>query len=233
MDKISKHDQIPINFSFCNKKALENYISGGNEHLIDALKAFARDNLGQLIYLCGKKSTGKSHLCRATFDIINDTKIYVDQSSYDMLSDIDISDINYLILDDFEVLLEKDNSEDLLFYYINEFILANKSVLISTIKPIEDINFTKNDLKSRLKSNLIFNIKEISDEEKIRVVKKITEDIGWTIEENVCQYIMNHYQRDLFFLCNVLKSLDKNSLVLKRRVTIPFVKNIIQRSDIR
>ena len=146
-----------------------------------------------------------------------------------MLSDIDIPNTNYLILDDFEVLLEKDNSEDLLFYYINEFILANKSVLISTIKSIEDINFTKNDLKSRLKSNLIFNIKEISDEEKIRVVKKITEDIGWTIEENVCQYIMNHYQRDLFFLCNVLKSLDKSSLALKKRVTIPFVKSIIER----
>ena len=63
MDKISKHDQIPINFSFCNKKALENYITGGNEHLIDALKAFARDNLGQLIYLCVGKNQPESHIC--------------------------------------------------------------------------------------------------------------------------------------------------------------------------
>ena len=103
--------------------------------------------------------------------------------------------------------------------------------MISTIKSLEDIDFTKKDLKSRLSSNLIFNIKEFSDDQKIKVIKKITEDIGWTIDENVCQFIMNHYQRDLFFLCNVLKSLDENSLALKKRVTIPFVKSVIQRSN--
>ena len=105
-----------------------------------------------------------------------------------------------------------------------------KSILISTVKSTEEIDFTKNDLKSRLKSNLIFSINEISDDQKIEVVKKITKEIGWTIDENVCQYIMNHYPRDLFFLCNVLKSLDENSLALKKKVTVPFVKSIIQRT---
>lgn len=231
MDNTTKHDQIPINFSFCNTKTLDNYISENNDHLIETLKQFANNNHGQLIYLFGDKSTGKSHLCKAVFNIIKDTKTYIDQHNFEILDDIDIQNINYLIIDDFEIILEKGNTEDKLFYYINEFILSKKSLLISSVKPTEQIDFSKNDLRSRLTSNLIFNIREISDDRKIEVLKKITEDIGWTIEENVCQYIMNHYQRDLFFLCNVLKSLDKNSLVLKRRVTIPFVKNIIQRSD--
>ena len=177
----------------------------------------------------GEKSTGKSHLCKAVFDIIEDTKILVNQHNFDALKEIDFQNINYLILDDFEIILEKGNNEDTLFYYINEFIISKKSLLISSINSTEQITFTKKDLKSRLTSNLIFNIKEISDERKVEVLKNITEDIGWTIEENVCQYIMNHYQRDLFFLCNVLKSLDENSLALKKRVTIPFVKSIIER----
>lgn len=54
MDKTSKHDQIPINFAFCNEKTLENYIAGGNQQLVDALKLFASENLGQLIYVYGK-----------------------------------------------------------------------------------------------------------------------------------------------------------------------------------
>ncbi len=229
MDKTSKHDQIPINFAFCNEKTLENYIAGGNQQLVDALKLFASENLGQLIYVYGKKSTGKSHLCKAVFDIIVGNKVYVDQYNSKLLSNIDIQNTQYLIIDDFDAILEKENTEDLLFYCINEFILSKKSILISSIKSTEEIDFIKNDLKSRLTSYLIFNIKEISDEQKIKVVKKITEDIGWTIEENVCQYIMNHYPRDLFFLCNVLKSLDRNSLALKKKVTIPFVKSIVQR----
>ncbi len=229
MDKTNKHDQIPINYSFCNNKTLDNYIAGGNQELIDALKLFASENLGQLIYVYGKKSTGKTHLCRAVCDIIDDQKVYVDRHNFQKLSNIDTQNAHYLIIDDFDTIFEKENTEDLLFYCINEFILSKKSILIFTIKSIEEIAFTKNDLKSRLTSNLIFNIKEISDEQKIRVVKKITEDIGWTIEENVCRYIMNHYPRDLFFLCNVLKSLDQNSLALKKKVTVPFVKNVIKR----
>ena len=229
MNKTTEHNQIPINFSFCNAKTLDNYISGENKHLIKALKEFAKNNHGQLIYLFGEKSTGKSHLCKAVFDIIEDTKILVNQHNFDALKEIDFQNINYLILDDFEIILEKVNNEDTLFYYINEFIISKKSLLISSINSTEQITFTKKDLKSRLTSNLIFNIKEISDERKVEVLKNITEDIGWTIEENVCQYIMNHYRRDLFFLCNVLKSLDENSLALKKRVTIPFVKSIIER----
>ena len=230
MDNTTKHDQIPINFSFCNTKTLDNYISENNDHLIETLKQFANNNHGQLIYLFGNKSTGKSHLCKAVFNIIKDTKTYIDQHNFEILDDIDIQNINYLIIDDFEIILEKGNTEDKIFYYINEFILSKKSLLISSVKSTEQIDFSKNDLKSRLTSNLIFNIREISDDRKIEVLKKITEDIGWTIEENVCQYIMNHYQRDLFFLCNVLKSLDKSSLALKKRVTVPFVKGIIERS---
>lgn len=229
MNKTTEHNQIPINFSFCNAKTLDNYISGENKHLIKALKEFAKNNHGQLIYLFGEKSTGKSHLCKAVFDIIEDTKILVNQHNFETLSDIDLQNINYLILDDFEIILEKGNNEDTLFYYINEFIISKKSLLISSINSTEQITFTKKDLKSRLTSNLIFNIKEISDERKVEVLKNITEDIGWTIEEKVCQYIMYHYRRDLFFLCNVLKSLDENSLALKKRVTIPFVKSIIER----
>lgn len=229
MDKTAEHNQIPINFSFCNAKTLDNYISGENKHLIKALKEFAKNNHGQLIYLFGEKSTGKSHLCKAVFDIIEDTKILVNQHNFETLSDIDLQNINYLILDDFEIILEKGNNEDTLFYYINEFIISKKSLLISSINSTEQITFTKKDLKSRLTSNLIFNIKEISDERKVEVLKNITEDIGWTIEEKVCQYIMYHYRRDLFFLCNVLKSIDENSLALKKKVTIPFVKSIIER----
>ena len=230
MDNTTKHDQIPINFSFCNTKTLDNYISENNDHLIETLKQFANNNHGQLIYLFGDKSTGKSHLCKAVFNIIKDTKTYIDQHNFEILDDIDIQNINYLIIDDFEIILEKGNTEDKLFYYINEFILSKKSLLISSVMPTEQIDFSKNDLRSRLTSNLIFNIREISDDRKIEVLKKITEDIGWMIEENVCQYIMNHYQRDLFFLCNVLKSLDKSSLALKKKVTVPFVKGIIERS---
>lgn len=229
MNKTTEHNQIPINFSFCNAKTLDNYISGENKHLIKALKEFAKNNHGKLIYLFGEKSTGKSHLCKAVFDIIEDTKILVNQHNFETLSDIDLQNINYLILDDFEIILEKGNNEDTLFYYINEFIISKKSLLISSINSTEQITFTKKDLKSRLTSNLIFNIKEISDERKVEVLKNITEDIGWTIEEKVCQYIMYHYRRDLFFLCNVLKSIDENSLALKKKVTIPFVKSIIER----
>ena len=50
-------------------------------------------------------------------------------------------------------------------------------------------------------------------------IRKLTE-LDWL-------NIMNHYKRDLFFLCNCIKFIDETSLSLKKNITIPFIKKII------
>ena len=50
---------------------------------------------------------------------------------------------------------------------------------------------------------------------------------GLILPEEVAQYLLRHYSRDMPSLMLVLKRLDKASLQAQRRLTIPFVREVI------
>ena len=223
---MTKEDQIPLNFTFCTEKSFDNFIVGDNRIVLEMLKNFDK-NEPKLVFLHGKKSSGKTHLCRSVFDSISEKKKYVTKDNFNQIREIDTQEIDYLIIDDLDLILLNSDSEDDIFYIINELILLKKYILVSSSCSINDINFSTQDLKSRIKSGLVLKINDMNDADKMNIIKKITEERGWSIDQKVCEYIFNHYQRDLFFLCNVLKNLDEKSLSMKKNITVPFVKRII------
>ena len=68
----------------------------------------------------------------------------------------------------------------------------------------------------------------LDDSEKINLLHKIAKNRGWILPDKVSKFILNHFDRDLYFLCNVIKSIDERSLSEKKNITIPFIKKIIK-----
>ena len=227
---MTKEDQIPLNFTFCTEKSFDNFIVGDNRIMVEMLKDFTKSE-PKLVFIHGKKSSGKTHLCKSVFDSISGKKIYITKDSFNLIREIDTQEIDYLIIDDLDLILLNSESQEDVFYIINEFLLLKKYILISSTCSITGINFSTQDLKSRIKSGLILKINDMNDEDKINIIKKIAEERGWSIDQKVCEYMFNHFQRDLFFLCNVLKNLDEKSLSMKKNITVPFVKRIIIPKD--
>ena len=82
---------------------------------------------------------------------------------------------------------------------------------------------------SRLISDKIFHIKDLDDENKIKLLMSYCSERGLVVSENVFNYIINNCSRDLFFLCAFIRTLDNASLSMKKRVTIPFIKMAISK----
>ena len=219
------NDQIPINFSFITNKHFYNYISGNNKSIIDALSSFSSSNKTNIIFLRGNKSSGKSHLCRA---IINTSKKKILYLASDDIKTVNVFEYDLLIIDGIDKLLSNYPCEEKIFSIINDFILEKKNILVTSTTKLNQIDFRIPDLASRLTWDLIFDIRELNDKDKIKVLKKYAKERGLLLSSSVCDYIMTHYKRDLYFLCNSIKFLDEKSLSLKRNITIPFIKNIIK-----
>jgi len=222
------NDQIPINFSFITNKHFYNYISGNNKSIIDALSSFSSSNKTNIIFLRGNKSSGKSHLCRA---IINTSKKKILYLASDDIKTVNVFEYDLLIIDGIDKLLSNYPCEEKIFSIINDFILEKKNILVTSTTKLNQIDFRIPDLASRLTWDLIFDIRELNDQDKIKVLKKYAKERGLSLSSSVCDYIMTHYKRDLYFLCNSIKFLDEKSLSLKRNITIPFIKNIIKLKD--
>ena len=212
--KLNK-DQIPINFSFIADKSFDNFVIGKNSITVELLRDLAISNRTNIVFIRGNHSSGKTHLCLAVNNSTNKSIFILNRKNILSASLQDILKNDSLIIDDIDFL-------------INEFILMKKSIIITSTEKLNNINCTIPDLVSRLKWDQILEIPELNDDDKIKVLQKNAYERGWNLTPKVCDYIMNHYKRDLYFLCNCVKFIDETSLSLKKKITIPFIKKIIE-----
>ena len=232
MNKANKPTQIPLDFGSLLEKSFENFIIGKNAIIIDNIKAFTSSESTKIIFIYGRRSFGKTHLCLAALNKIKSAKEFIDFETAHKLDDLDVDSINHLIIDDLDKILENEQYQDKIFFCINEFILNRRPLLLTSSKTITKMKINKYDLESRLKSDLIFTIDDYSDDDKAKVLENFAIARGWNIDTKVTNYIMNNYQRDLFFLCNIIKNIDEESLSSKKNITIPFVKHVISSRDL-
>ena len=220
-----RYDQIPIDFGFYSKKTLDNFIIGSNQDLYNSLLDLYRAN--NLVFIYGRKSSGKTHLCEALTNLMQENVIKVNGDTN--LESLFLSDFYELaIIDDIDKLLLKPSNEEIIFNIINNQILNKKSTLITSTKQLDTSDFKLIDLHSRLFSDKIYSISDLSDEDKINLMISRCSEKGLEVSEKVLNYIINNCSRDLYFLCAFINSLDYASLSTKRRVTIPFIKQAIK-----
>ena len=225
--KLNK-DQIPINFSFILDKSFDNFVLDKNSVAIELLKDFTTADRTNIIFIRGNHSSGKTHLCLAVNNLINKSIFILNRNNIESIDFQDILKYDSLIIDDIDFLISNNIHEENIFVLINEFILMKKSMIVTSTEKLNNINFTIPDLASRLKWDQILEIPELNNSDKIKVLQKNAHERGWDLTPKVCDYIMNHYKRDLYFLCNCIKFIDETSLSLKKKITIPFIKKIIE-----
>ena len=218
------HNQIPIDFEFLKKKTFDNFIIGNNEKLFHELANVSNNN--QIILIYGQKSSGKTHICNALLNQLNIPNLFINIDVN--LDQIDPSDsYDLLVIDDFDLLISKPIFEEKLFIILNNQILNKKPTVITSSRYINECSLTLKDLSSRLLSDKIFTINELSDSEKIEMMVSLSSQRGLVIPEKSLNYIINNCNRDLFFLCAFIRNLDDVSLSAKKRITIPFIKKVI------
>ena len=223
--------QIPLDFSFYENKSFFNYIPGNNIFIIDMLRKAANDPSYNLIFLRGESASGKTHLCSAAFDESRKIKLFLDLTKISKITEYQITNIELLIIDDFDSIINKSNVEEKIFFLINDLIIRKKSIILTSSLEVDKINFKLEDLKSRVCSDQMLEIQELNDLEKISLLKKIAKNRGWQLTDNVSNYILNHFDRDLYFLYNVIRNIDKESLAEKKKITIPFIKKILYKKN--
>ena len=205
------YNQIPIDFGFFTVKTFDNFIIGDNKKLYSSLQNII--DTDQLILIYGNNT-------------FLDSVTLIDSKS--KLSNLVSPDFyELLVIDDLDKLISSKQDEESLFNLINNQILYKKPVVISSSKDVNDCGIQLKDLSSRLLSDKIFTISDLSDSDKIDMMTLYCSQRGLEVHEKVLQYIMNNCSRDLYFLCALIKNLDIVSLSMRRKITIPFIKKVI------
>jgi DnaA family protein len=70
----------------------------------------------------------------------------------------------------------------------------------------------------------LFPVTDNNHEEAIRFITKIK---SLNLGDNEINYLMTHSKRNVSNLVEIIEKLDKLSLQLKRKITIPLIKKVI------
>ena len=87
----------------------------------------------------------------------------------------------------------------------------------------------RDDLRSRMGWGLVYQVQRLSDEEKIAALTQSAQARGLILSTGVLPYLITHYQRDMRSLSTMLDALDRYSLETQRAITLPLLKDLLQR----
>jgi len=225
--------QIPFEFGNFQKIDFTSFIEGENQDLLDFLNTMTKKKKNDCLYIWGSQGTGKTHLLQAACkqaDDMNSQVTYIPLKQYEEFdSEIfnGLGKLDLICVDDLEFISGNLEWQQRLTLLYNEIRDNNNSIIISSTSPPKNINIELDDLKSRLVWGQVYKINPPNDELKIEILKRKASERSFELSKSVAEFLIHRTDRDLNSLIKILDVIDHSSLAAKRKVTIPFVKKLI------
>tara|TARA_B100000902_G_scaffold394810_1_gene451955 strand:- start:611 stop:1273 length:663 start_codon:yes stop_codon:yes gene_type:complete len=203
-----------------NFKENDFYVSKSNKNTYDILNNWPKWEKN-FLNLAGDKYSGKTHLINIFIKKFKGIKL--DSKT---LTDNDLSKIKIyenIILED---LSEKIN-EKLIYTLLNIIDIDNKYIIITSDKPITEINFSLPDLKSRTKNFLIQKIEKPDDELMFALILKNLSDRQISIDEKLINFIIKRIDRSYGNIFNFIYKIDELSLKRKKPIDFRLIKEVL------
>ena len=225
--------QIPLRLNLQELYQIASFHFSQQE-LADVVSSFCEQKTPRFLYLWGDASSGKTHLSLA---IAEQAQVSQKKTLYLPLAELvktaspevlhALENLDLVCLDELEATEGNKEWEEALFHCFNRLQDSGCQLLVASRHNPATLKIQLADLRSRLATGLIYQLESLDDSAKQRAMIVQSRARGLEMPLEVAQYLLRHHSRDLGELMHFLHALDKASTAAKRRLTIPFVRQIL------
>lgn len=226
--------QLPLGLSLKDELTFDNYYAGSNQEIVSVLKHSVSEQGERVIYICGSRGQGSSHLLQAACHYAHQHKlssVYLPLANFVSMSPEILNGLEQLsvvCLDDLHAAAGLPEWEEAIFHLYNRIHDAGGIIIMVGNDLPQSLNLQLPDLTSRLSWGIVYQLHPLTDDEKLAALTMRAHRRGITLSEEVAKYILTHCPRHMGTLFAALDALDKASLAAQRRLTIPFVKEVLE-----
>jgi len=185
--------------------AFDNFVAGPNAEALARVRSLAEGKLLEaIVYLWGAPGSGRTHLLRAAAR----------------------ANPELVIADDVESL--EPAAQQQLFAAINAARDGGAPVLAAGPRAPAGLDL-REDLRTRLAWGVVYQLRPLGDAEKAEHLRAEAGRRGLRLSGEVVGYLLTRFPRDLPSLNGVLDALDRYSLAAKRPVTLPLVREALEK----
>lgn len=221
-------EQLLLGITPPPQPTLINFVPGRNAELLQALdNVLAGRESERIIYLWGPPGCGRSHLLQGVAGVCMRNKMSTAYFACDENTHFaDGSETDCVLVDDVDRL--NDGTQIGLFNLYNRIRDEGNAFLLVTGPAAPAQLKLREDLVTRLGWGLVYQVHELTDEEKVEAMKSHAISRGLDLSQEVCDYLLRHERRDLPSLMATLDALDSYSLASQRKITVPLVRELLQ-----
>lgn len=232
---MKKAAQLALMVQLPDDETFDSFQSTINLGVVTQLKAYIaqQQESPHSFYLFGLSSVGKSHLLHASSTYAAQLgKSSVCLSCVELMQlPVEVLDgleqIDLICLDDIHVIAGNERWQQAIFDLYNRVLEQNNYLVITGDESAKKLGISLPDLVSRLSWGLTEQVKPLTDDDKIIALQHRATQRGLFISADVVKFLLNRLSRDMGSLITALDTLDKASIQEQRKITIPFIKEVL------
>ncbi len=226
--------QLPLPFVEGRLADFELFLPGDNVEVLSVLQAQAAGSGSpDATYVWGLSGTGKSHLlqaaCRRASDAGRSSGLVACSEMRDLTPGLldGMDELDLVCIDDLQAIAGEPAWELAIFNLFNLCRDKQRHILISGSAAAVDLGLRLKDLESRLGWGLAFQLKPLTDMQKVAALQLRATVRGFELRPEVGRYMLQRLPRDTVGLFAALDRLDEATLARRRRLTIPLVRELL------
>jgi DnaA family protein len=229
--------QLPLSLGLKDSAVFANFVADGNAEAFAFLQAYPTTQNAPLIYIWGEPGCGKTHLLQALCQTVSergDAAVYLPMR---MVAEFPREALNGLeqtaliCIDDIDAVAGDVGWEDALLRLYVRAHGNGCALAIAGNDLIGQLGLKLPQLSSRLQWGLAFQLKTLDNDAKLKALELRAKRRGVKLPPDSARYLLKHYGEASGALFDALDQLDKASLAAKRRLTIPFIRSVLTRTN--
>jgi DnaA family protein len=227
-------EQYPLHFEFRANQTFDDFFAGANAPIIEDLKECVLGHGEQQIFLWAKTGQGKSHLLQACCHHAQKKgfqSFYFDLARYKLHHHamfLGLDDFEVLCLDNIDAIIGQKKWEQALSAFMQRHYERGNRLIIAATNLPNHMTLKTSDVTNNLSWGLMIQLKTLVNTNTIDALIFKADAMGFELSPQVGRFLMIQHQDDLESLWWLLKKLDRASLSAKRRLTVPFLKQLFE-----
>jgi DnaA family protein len=224
-------EQLVFELAAPEPPSFENFLPGRNAEVVAAVARFAAAEVAEAgMLLWGAAGAGKTHLLRAAINSVGRrglAALYC--PTPDVLEGADAGALAaqaLIAVDDIDA--ASPAAQATVFTLYNALKANGGHLLAASRLPAAALPL-REDVRTRLGWGLVYEVVPLSDSDKPAALVDYARRRGFTLSDEVIRYLLAHGRRDMTALCTTLAALDRHSLSTKRAITVPLLRDWLQR----
>lgn len=224
--------QLPLAFRPAPTARFATFVRGGNSVAVAEIERLAHGGSGVALVF-GPGGAGKTHLLQAACAAAAEggrRAMYLPLAEAavagaELLLGLDSLDL--LALDDLDRIAGDLSWERRLIAVCNDCAARGAALLLATASAPQALAFALPDVASRVAGATACRLKPLDDTERGDALIAHAHARGFELDRDVADYLLGRVARDMTALGAWLDRLDRESLVAKQKLTVPFVRRVL------